>query len=459
MEDAILKALDEKLAGYRQEMLFHFKELLRIDTVREEPLPGAPFGAGARRALDYVLELSRRFGLTTVDLDGYAGYSEYGEGDAYVCSIAHLDVVPVGDGWTHPPFAAEEEAGVIYARGAADDKPGCIAGLYALRCLKELGLRPARRIRVIYGCAEETGMEDAAWYLARQPLPLFGFTPDSDGYDIVNAEKGRMEFALSAPLPSASPLMELRGGLAANMLPAEVTAVLNPARLTQAQREELLRAAGPDVDLREEAGRLTVTCRGVAAHAAFPHQGRSALALCARLLDTVLGEACGPLLQLAARMGQDPSGRELGVACDDPFMGPLTLCLCTVRLEEGSLQAVGDIRYPASTSAAALTRALEDAARTRGLRLEVRSAADGHHCVNEAAFEILRQVCARRGKPLPRCRVLAGGTYAKKFAGRLVAFGGCGDRAHAPDEFVAVEDFYDHAGMVAAALACLSDGL
>lgn len=106
MEDAMLNALDQKLAGYRQEMLFHFKELLKIDTVREEPLPGAPFGAGARRALDYVLELSRRFGLTTVDLDGYIGYSEYGEGDEYVCAIAHLDVVPVGDGWTHPPFAA-----------------------------------------------------------------------------------------------------------------------------------------------------------------------------------------------------------------------------------------------------------------------------------------------------------------------------------------------------------------
>ena len=459
MEDAMRNALDQKLAGYRQEMLFHFKELLKIDTVREEPLPGAPFGAGARRALDYVLELSRRFGLTTVDLDGYIGYSEYGEGDEYVCAIAHLDVVPVGDGWTHPPFAAEEEAGVLYARGAADDKPGCIAGLYALRCLKELGVRPARRIRVIYGCAEETGMEDAAWYLAREPLPLFGFTPDSDGYDIVNAEKGRMEFALSAPLPPASPLVELRGGLAGNMIPAEVTAVLDAARLTDAQRQALLRAAGPDTSVTDEAGRLTLTCRGVSAHAAFPAQGRSALALCARVLEPVLGDGCDALTRLAARMGFDCSGEALGVACADDFMGPLTLCLCSVDRQKDGLRAVGDIRYPACTDAAALTRALEASARGLGLDLEVLSAADGHHCVNEAAFEVLRRVCAGRGKPRPRCRALAGGTYAKKFAGRLVAFGGCGDKVHAPDEFVAVEDFYDHAGMVAAALARLSTEL
>ena len=261
------------------------------------------------------------------------------------------------------------------------------------------------------------------------------------------------------PFPPASPLVELRGGLAGNMIPAEVTAVLDAARLTDAQRQALLRAAGPDTSVTDEAGRLTLTCRGVSAHAAFPSQGRSALALCARVLEPVLGDGCDALTRLAARMGFDCSGEALGVACADDFMGPLTLCLCSVDRQKDGLRAVGDIRYPACTDAAALTRALEASARGLGLDLEVLSAADGHHCVNEAAFEVLRRVCAGRGKPRPRCRALAGGTYAKKFAGRLVAFGGCGDKVHAPDEFVAVEDFYDHAGMVAAALARLSTEL
>ena len=65
---------------------------------------------------------------------------------------------------------------------------------------------------------------------------------------------------------------------------AELTAVLDAARLTDAQRQALLRAAGPDTSVTDEAGRLTLTCRGVSAHAAFPAQGRSALALCARQL-------------------------------------------------------------------------------------------------------------------------------------------------------------------------------
>ena len=52
----------------------------------------------------------------------------------------------------------------------------------------------------------------------------------------------------------------------------------------------------------------------------------------------------------------------------------------------------------------------------------------------------------------------SGGTDAKKFAGRLVAFGGCGDGVHAPDEFVEVQDFYDHMDIVAYALYRLSGG-
>ena len=178
------------MAGYQTEMLHHFQELLKIPSVRGEGIPGAPFGRKNREALDYVLRLSEQFGLTTVNLDGYLGYSEYGSGEEYVCSISHLDVVPPGEGWKHPPFGAWEENGVIYARGAGDNKPGSIAGLYALRCMKELGYEPKHKVRVIYGCAEETGMEDLEYYWKSQPLPIFGFTPDSDGYDIINAEKG-----------------------------------------------------------------------------------------------------------------------------------------------------------------------------------------------------------------------------------------------------------------------------
>lgn len=454
MIDEMGKALQEKMAGYQEEMLFHFKKLLQIDSVRGECRAGAPFGSGNREALDYVLELSRQFGLETVNLDYFIGYSEYGQGEDYICCVAHLDVVPPGDGWSHPPFGAEVEDGVLYARGAGDDKPGVIAGIYALRCMKELGWQPARRIRVIYGCGEETGMEDMDHYLASQPLPSFGFTPDSDGYDIVNAEKGRMEVGIEGPCPEEGPLVSVTGGLASNMVPAAVTAVFDRGRMTARERERLEEAlTGPDMSWTQEGELLTVTFQGVSAHAAMPEIGRNAVSMYARFACRVLEERADPLTRfIDENIGHDWNVSKMGIACRDEHMGALTMSLSLIERTPQQLKVVGDIRYPAVTNAGTLQRQLKEKTQGAGLRFEVLSAIDGHCCNNEAEFAILREVCLDKGKPEPKCRAIAGGTYAKKFQGRLVAFGGCGDGVHAPDEFVALSDFFDHMDMVSYAL-------
>lgn len=458
MIDAMGKALQEKMAGYQEEMLFHFKELLKIDSVRGERQPGAPFGLGNRKALDYVLALSESFGLKTVNLDYFIGYSEYGQGEEYICSVAHLDVVPPGDGWKHPPFGAQVEDGVLYARGAGDDKPGVIAGLYTLRCMKELGWEPERRVRVIYGCAEETGMEDMDHYLESQPLPAFGFTPDSDGYDIVNAEKGRMEIALEAPLGADSPWISVTGGLASNMVPAAVTAVLDRSRLTLAEGERLEKAlAGDNLEWVQEGENLSVTFQGISAHAAMPETGRNAISMYAAFACQVLEERADPLTRfIAEKIGFDWTVPGLSIACQNEHMGSLTLSLGLIEVSDGQLRVVGDIRYPTATDGQTIQARLTEETQGTGIALRVLSAVDGHCCTSEGDFAILREVCRDKGKPEPKCRAIAGGTYAKKFKGRLVAFGGCGDGVHAPDEFVAIDDFYDHMDMVSYALYCLS---
>ncbi len=460
MIDAMGKALQEKMTGYQEEMLFHFKELLKIDSVRGERRPGAPFGPGNRKALDYVLDLSRRFGLETVNLDYFIGYSEYGQGRDYICSAAHLDVVPPGDGWSHPPFGAQERDGVIYARGAGDDKPGVIAGLYALRCMKELGYQPRRRIRVIYGCAEETGMEDMDHYLETQPLPVFGFTPDSDGYDIVNAEKGRMEVALEGPLPGGGPVVSVTGGLASNMVPAAAAAVFDTGRMTAQERRRLEDAlAAPSLSWTAEGENLTVNFEGISAHAAMPETGRNAISMYARFACRVLGERADPLTRfIDGHIGFDWTVPGLGIACRDEHMGSLTMNLGLVETDGGRIRVVGDIRYPTVTNAQAIEERMKEKTDAEGLGFQVLSAVDGHCCASEEEFAILRDVCLDKGKPEPVCRAIAGGTYAKKFQGRLVAFGGCGGAVHAPDEFVAVSDFFDHAHMVCYALYRLGGG-
>jgi succinyl-diaminopimelate desuccinylase len=59
-------------------------------------------------------------------------YARLGEASPCFMFAGHTDVVPVGDeaGWTRPPFAAEDEDGVLWGRGAADMK-GALAAMVA----------------------------------------------------------------------------------------------------------------------------------------------------------------------------------------------------------------------------------------------------------------------------------------------------------------------------------------
>lgn len=51
-------------------------------------------------------------------------YARIGSGRPNLCFAGHVDVVPPGDtaAWSHPPFAAEVDGGVLYGRGAVDMK-------------------------------------------------------------------------------------------------------------------------------------------------------------------------------------------------------------------------------------------------------------------------------------------------------------------------------------------------
>jgi len=82
-----------------------------------------------------------------------------------IAILGHLDVVPEGTGWDSPPYAAEIHQGKIYSRGTMDDKGPILAVLYALKAIKEAGLKLSKRVRIIFGTNEESGSRDIKYYL------------------------------------------------------------------------------------------------------------------------------------------------------------------------------------------------------------------------------------------------------------------------------------------------------
>jgi len=186
MEEKIL----DKVESLKGQMVDGILELVRINSVETPEEPGAPFGPGVKAALLKALELGERLGFRSVNMDNHIGYVEYGKGEDYVCAMGHVDVVPVGDGWRQPPFSGYMEDGVIYSRGVLDNKGPILSCLYGLYALKELGFEPKHRIRIIFGCDEESGFEDLKYYLEKEKPPVYGFTPDCK-FPVVYGERGR----------------------------------------------------------------------------------------------------------------------------------------------------------------------------------------------------------------------------------------------------------------------------
>ncbi len=69
----------------------------------------------------------------------------------------HLDVVPVGTGWSCDPFGGELRDGRIYGRGASDMKAGIAAAVFATECIRRAGVELAGTVEISGTADEESG--------------------------------------------------------------------------------------------------------------------------------------------------------------------------------------------------------------------------------------------------------------------------------------------------------------
>ena len=108
--------------------------LVAIDSVEGSPAPGAPFGPGPAAALDEALRLAGEWGLTAQNLEGYVGCVDLNDHPDALHLLCHLDVVAPGEGWSvTQPFTPKVADGMIFGRGADDDKGPAAACLLAMK--------------------------------------------------------------------------------------------------------------------------------------------------------------------------------------------------------------------------------------------------------------------------------------------------------------------------------------
>lgn len=453
--------IGNEIHKYRDEITAGISELVQIRSIMTAPEPGKPFGAGVDRALQYMFHLAESLGFDVTNVDGYGGHAEYGQGEEIAAVLVHLDTVEEGEGWTFSPFGGLIENGKIIGRGASDNKGPAVVALYALKALKDLGITGNRRLRVIFGTNEESGMRDLDYYFEREQLPVMAFAPDA-GYPIFNVEMGSMNVVLSREQEASSmkpkpqlTILSLKGGNMLTLIPQSCTASLSLALLTDSQVADFHEAVNLQANMSftyDDGGNLLLTA-GSEFLADSPTGSRNAIAnMVAFLSAQELTTNWDPFLHfLNEKIGAEKGGQSLGIACSDSESGALIVYLRTISCDLHRAESLSNIRYPVSHDGAGILATVAGLAGKYGIHIELT-----RHLLpvyvpetHPVIVRLSRAYKKMTGDEAVLLRMGAG-TYARKLRNNGVAFGaglpgGVDTHVHQADEFVYIDDMMKHA--------------
>lgn len=441
---------------YENEIVNQICRLIEIRSVKDSPLPGKPYGAGVSKALDFMLALGEELGFRSKNIDGYAGHIEFGDGEEIVAVLVHLDTVPEGDGWINNPFEGTIRDGLIIGRGASDNKGPAVVAVYALAALRDCIANPNRRVRVIFGTDEESGMNDMDYYFSKEPLPTYSFTPDAS-YPIINAEKGYLVIKIiENKRESDLAVMSLEGGKAPNVVPDLCTVKLKTKLMTTLQMRKLMLLSTSEdcIELRIEGELLSVTVHGKSGHGSYPPSGVNAVAKMLKILSDsgiLEVESHSGLSFVQKYIGNEAFGESLDMACSHPAHGKLTVNLAAIHADEDQVETVLNIRYPVTEDCEELLEMLKEKCKTYKLEMLVE-----HHMLplhipeDHPLIKLLGKAYETvTGEPV-KLLSIGGGTYARKLKNTGVAFGAGfpgvihGPGPHQPDECVSISDLMRH---------------
>lgn len=453
--------ITEFIYSHREELVNTVKELVEIPSVKGAPEKDAPFGAEPRRALDKMLEICAQYGLVTDCHDDVMGTADYcPAGDIKLGILCHLDVVPAEPlNWTYPPFQLTRRDGKLIGRGTIDDKGPCAAALYALYCVKELGIPLKKGVRLLFGTDEENGSGDLEIYRRSHTLPPMVFTPDGS-FPVINIEKGMIRSGIEGEYSGGS-VVSFTGGSIPNAVPDKAEAVLRGLTRDQVRAAIPANSTGAvlTVDYGDD-GLITLHCSGRSAHASTPQTGINAVTALIETLNRLPLEEGAQRDILRGLERQFPfgetNGSSAGLKFSDEQSGALTLTFSKFSMKNGKVSGCIDIRYPVTAELPDVVNRLSAALNSAGLRYVKNMEEQPHYVPEDSEFvqKLLRVYEDVEGEP-GRCIAIGGGTYVHDVEGG-VAFGAeRGDidyHMHGNDEFITEEELLKDAVLFACAI-------
>ena len=333
----------------REQIIAQTSKLVSVNSIEDpstaDPAANAPFGAAVRQVLDYALDMGKASGFATKDFEGKVARIEMGGGEKIFGILAHLDIVPAGEGWLTDPFTAVIKDGRIHGRGVVDDKGPVASILAAMEIANEIVKEPKCKVHLILGCNEESGMACMSHYVNNVPdLPDFGVTPDNT-FPVIFGEKGIVRAQIAGAVDTA--VVSFDAGIRPNVVPNLAKAQVKLGALTAdavtASFAAYCSEHALEGDVKVEGEFAFAELKGVSCHSQQPTDGINA----ATHLFTWIGKCFND--KASADIGAlftDNFGKGCGLCFTGEYMRELTMSLGIAKIENGELKLILDIRHP-----------------------------------------------------------------------------------------------------------------
>ena len=461
---------DEFINDKKDEMIENLQKLIQIPSVYEESKnPKMPFGENANKALEYMLELGKKLGFRTKNIDGYCGYIEFGEGEELLGIIGHLDVVPAGEGWANPPFSGTIVDNKIYGRGAIDDKGPVMASLYAMKAVKDT-CKVNKRVRLILGLNEENDWKCIEYYKKHEEIPTIGFSPDAD-FPCIYAEKSILTAAISMPYNLESNKNIIITNIDFNNNPNNVVPKKCIVRIKINKEKininnlikELNEIIGKhefNIEVNSSSDTIEIISTGIESHAAHPDLGVNAISRLMIVLDEIYKkyEEENELLEFFTKyIGLDYNGNILKINNEDET-GNLTLNVGRFILENGMLSINMNLRIPVRTKIEDVEEQFKNIIANNYKTLKYKRIDIENSLYVDKDSYLVKTLCKifnEENKTNLEPIAIGGATYARAFK-NCISFGanmpGAKDMCHQTNEFISIDNLLFAAKVYAKAI-------
>ncbi len=338
--------------NYQHEMINTLKTLVSYNTVAKKGVSviDNPTHIAFKKALKTQ---ALKLGFDYQD-DGYIviiglGDKALSKSEQRIGVITHGDVQPVdASKWAKSPFDLDQtsEPGKLLGRGTEDDKGPIASVLYAMKAIKDQGVKLSKRIELYVYLAEESDWAPIRKYVKNNTLPAMNITLDAE-YPVVSAEKGYGTISMTFPQPkSLSPaitnkpyIKTFTGGFFGSQIPEDAKIVIANANTALLERLMNLATSYQHTKINFKFSladnELTINALGVSAHSSKPADGVNAITYIADLLSFQHwpNTAAGALVNfINDNLGIDLYGNKFGkIAYQDDFMGKMTVSATVLK--------------------------------------------------------------------------------------------------------------------------------